>query len=164
MRPTRREFFGLATAAAAFGGAAPRPSQDSRIPARFIGDAFERGHHWLTPDPEKLRVDHKHKARVVIVGGGIAGVVAAWRLLEAGIEDFVLLELEDKAGGLARNGMMGKTVVPFGGVMMVPDGPFAPAVDKALDRRPSIDRDAVFLSGVRGRRRDPAEGVFRRSI
>jgi glycine/D-amino acid oxidase-like deaminating enzyme len=143
MRLTRREFFGLATAAAAFSGAAPPSSQDSRIPARFIGDAFERGHHWLTPDPEKLRVDHKHKARVVIVGGGIAGVVAAWRLLEAGIDDLVLLELEDKAGGLARSGMMGKTVVPFGGVMMAPtDGPVSPAVKKALELA-NVDRERV---------------------
>jgi monoamine oxidase len=132
MKPSRRDFLGAA-AIALGGGALRRAPQDSRAQARFVGDAFERGHHWLTPDPEKLHVSKKEKKRVVIVGGGIAGVVAAWRLLEAGVDEFVLLELEDKAGGLARNGMIGNVVVPFGGVTMAPpNDDTSPAVRRLL--------------------------------
>src|SRR5687768_10782829 len=36
---------------------------------------------------------------VVIVGGGIAGLAAAWRLKASGIERCVLLELEPAVGG-----------------------------------------------------------------
>jgi len=44
------------------------------------------------------------RAGVVIVGGGVAGLAAAWRFLKAGFEDFVLLELEPAPGGTARSG------------------------------------------------------------
>jgi phytoene dehydrogenase-like protein len=35
----------------------------------------------------------------VVVGGGIAGLSATWRLRRAGFDDFMLLELEDRPGG-----------------------------------------------------------------
>ena len=41
---------------------------------------------------------------IVIVGGGIAGLSAAWRLAKRGLRDFVLLEMEPQAGGNARWG------------------------------------------------------------
>ena len=44
------------------------------------------------------------KVPVVIVGGGIAGLSAAWRLEKRGFRDFVLLEMEERAGGNARWG------------------------------------------------------------
>jgi protoporphyrinogen oxidase len=63
-----------------------------------------------------LKVDPAHdaweNARVVIVGGGIAGFSAAWRLLKAGVEDFVLLELERAPGGTSQSGSA-HGVVPY---------------------------------------------------
>lgn len=44
------------------------------------------------------------KIPVVIVGGGIAGLSAAWRFDKRGFRDFVLLEMEERAGGNARWG------------------------------------------------------------
>jgi phytoene dehydrogenase-like protein len=44
------------------------------------------------------------RASVVIVGGGIAGLSAAWRLRRRGMDDFVVLELEDRPGGNSRWG------------------------------------------------------------
>jgi len=41
---------------------------------------------------------------IVIVGGGIAGLGAAWKLHRRGFHDFVLLEMEPHAGGNARWG------------------------------------------------------------
>ena len=40
----------------------------------------------------------------VIVGGGIAGLCAAWRLQKRGLSDFALLEMEQQAGGNSRYG------------------------------------------------------------
>ncbi|MGH9908787.1 MAG: flavin monoamine oxidase family protein [Pyrinomonadaceae bacterium] len=51
--------------------------------------------------------------RVLIVGGGIAGLTAAWRLLRAGLEDFVLLELEPAPGGTSRSGSNPAAAVPY---------------------------------------------------
>src|SRR5262249_35622048 len=45
---------------------------------------------------------------IVIIGGGVAGLAAAWRLTRAGCRDFVLLELEPELGGTSRSGN-GKT-------------------------------------------------------
>jgi glycine/D-amino acid oxidase-like deaminating enzyme len=53
----------------------------------------------ITPSPDRWE-----RAGVVIVGGGIAGLSAAWHLLRAGFDDFVLLELEGAPGGTARSG------------------------------------------------------------
>jgi glycine/D-amino acid oxidase-like deaminating enzyme len=41
---------------------------------------------------------------VVIVGGGIAGLSAAWQLEREGFRDYVLLEMEREAGGNSRGG------------------------------------------------------------
>src|SRR5918997_435916 len=49
---------------------------------------------------------------VVIVGGGVAGLAAAWRFLREGFDDFVVLELEPAAGGTSRSGEA-HGVVPY---------------------------------------------------
>jgi protoporphyrinogen oxidase len=54
------------------------------------------------------------KIGVVIVGGGVAGLSAAWRLLKAGFEDFVLLELEPAPGGTSRSGESAIVPYPWG--------------------------------------------------
>ena len=50
---------------------------------------------------------------VVIVGGGVAGLSAAWRLKGAGFENFVLLELESGVGGTSRSGRNGISAYPL---------------------------------------------------
>jgi phytoene dehydrogenase-like protein len=52
--------------------------------------------------------------RVAIVGAGAAGLAAAWRLLRARFDDFVVLELEGAAGGTARSGCSSVTAYPWG--------------------------------------------------
>jgi monoamine oxidase len=39
------------------------------------------------------------RARIAIVGGGLAGLVAAWRLVQQGVRDIVLLEARTTLGG-----------------------------------------------------------------
>src|SRR5687768_12590978 len=109
---TRREllaaFLGAPFALAACGRrgevAPPLPEGELVGASDRIGHLIRDGHR---PEPEGWE-----RAAVVIVGGGVAGLAAAWRFLRAGFEDFVLLELEPEPGGTARSGHA-HGVVPY---------------------------------------------------
>ena len=51
---------------------------------------------------------------VVIVGGGVAGLSAGWKLAREGFHDFEILELENEAGGNARSGENAVSAYPWG--------------------------------------------------
>jgi phytoene dehydrogenase-like protein len=78
----------------------------------FVNDSFQLGHairdRRSFPPPRK-----EEKARVVIVGGGIAGLSAAWRLNKRGFRDFVLLEMSEQPGGNSRWGENEITAYPW---------------------------------------------------
>jgi glycine/D-amino acid oxidase-like deaminating enzyme len=59
-------------------------------------------------------MDRWQRIGVVIVGGGVAGLAAAWRFLRAGFEDFLLLELETTPGGTSRSGSGAVVPYPWG--------------------------------------------------
>lgn len=83
------------------------------LPEGEIVGASDRIGHLLR---DGLRVepspDAWERTGVCVVGGGVAGLAAAWRLLKAGFEDFVLLELEEAPGGTSRSGSA-HGVVPY---------------------------------------------------
>src|SRR5207247_286325 len=58
--------------------------------------------------------DRWQSCGIVIVGGGVAGLSAAWRLKRAGIDDFVVVELEPSAGGTSQSGTLGGIPCPWG--------------------------------------------------
>lgn len=85
---------------------------EPRIAGGFVNESFQQGH--MLRDrasfPAARRVE---KAQIVIVGGGIAGLSAAWRLHKKGFGDFVLLEMCDQAGGNSRWGENEITAYPW---------------------------------------------------
>ena len=88
---TRRQF--LSAALVGLNAKAERS-----IAGGFVNDGLPLGHQLrdrtLIAAPKQTI-----KIPVVIVGGGIAGLSAAWRLDKKGFRDFVLLEMEREAGG-----------------------------------------------------------------
>jgi hypothetical protein len=86
-------------------------------PPRFAGTLggadFTRGHA-LRDRTFPPATGPERTARLVIAGGGVAGLAAGWRLRDAGFDDFVLLELEDRAGGNARGGRNAISAYPLG--------------------------------------------------
>ncbi|MDA7979595.1 MAG: FAD-dependent oxidoreductase [Pirellulales bacterium] len=54
------------------------------------------------------------EADVVIVGGGMAGLSAAWRLSALGIQDVAILELEPRLGGTSASGVSNLVRYPWG--------------------------------------------------
>jgi len=78
----------------------------------FAGASPERGH--LLREAPGAAPGTTRRTRVVIAGAGIAGLAAARALRRRGIEDFVLLELEDAAGGNSRAGSVDGIACPLG--------------------------------------------------
>jgi hypothetical protein len=62
---------------------------------------------------------------VIIVGGGIAGLSAAWQLDRRGFPDYVLLEMEREAGGNARGGENAVSRYPWAAHYVPVHGPRA---------------------------------------
>ena len=114
MTRTRREFL---AGSVLLGGAALISSQTRRqrraIAGSFADDNAQSGH--LLRDraafPAPTRVE---KHAIAIVGGGIAGLSAAWRLQKRGATDFVVIEMNRQAGGNARWGENDVTAYPWG--------------------------------------------------
>lgn len=111
----RRQFLiGTAGAAAslAVSGCSPRSGRRFNFDGRVVG-ANDRVGHLLRqgglPAPRAER-----RVPVVIVGGGVAGLSAGWKLRKAGFTDFEILELEDDTGGNARSGRNAVSAFPWG--------------------------------------------------
>ena len=110
---TRREvlaaFLGIPAALVAC-----RSSKTPRFPeGEIIGASDVLGHKLRDAIRVVPASDRWQRVGVVIVGGGIAGLSAAWRLLKAGFEDYILLELEPAPGGTSRSGSNRSAVVPY---------------------------------------------------
>src|SRR5258708_1908764 len=92
---TRRDllaaFLGLPAALAGCSRSRPGPSFAGQI----VGAADARGHRLRERPPAAPPADQWERCGVLIVGGGVAGLAAAWRLLRADFDNFLLLELED---------------------------------------------------------------------
>jgi glycine/D-amino acid oxidase-like deaminating enzyme len=78
---------------------------------------------------------------VVIVGGGVAGLSAAWQLDRKGFHEYVLLELEREAGGNARGGENAVSRYPWAAHYVPVPGPRATLV-RELFRELGVLTDA----------------------
>ena len=77
-----------------------------------FGPAMALGHRLRNPDfpaPAETR-----NLDIAIIGGGVAGLSAAWHLTKRGVKEFKLFELEDALGGNARAGKSAVTPYPWG--------------------------------------------------
>jgi glycine/D-amino acid oxidase-like deaminating enzyme len=104
----RRKFLG--TGSAALIGLSLK--SERKIEGSFVNEAAAAGH--LLRDRKSFpTAKQTAKIPIVIVGGGISGLSAAWRLKKRGFEDFVLLEMNEQAGGNARSGENEITAYPW---------------------------------------------------
>jgi glycine/D-amino acid oxidase-like deaminating enzyme len=102
---SRRQF--LSAALVGFARKTDRP-----VAGGFIDDGHGPGHRLrdrATFEAAKRSV----KIPIVVVGGGIAGLSAAWHLDKRGFHDFVLLEMAEHAGGNAHWGENETSAYPW---------------------------------------------------
>jgi glycine/D-amino acid oxidase-like deaminating enzyme len=98
-----------------------------RVTGGWVNESAAAGHRLrdrVRQPPPRRTV----KVPVVIVGGGIAGLSAAWQLHRRGFRDFVLLELERETGGNARGGENAVSRFPWAAHYVPVPGPRATLV------------------------------------
>jgi glycine/D-amino acid oxidase-like deaminating enzyme len=93
---TRRQFFSAALVGM-------QSKAEPRIEGAILDDSHLLGHR-LRDGARLPRPGRQVKIPLLIVGGGIAGLCAAWRLQKRGFRDFTILEMEKQAGGNSRWG------------------------------------------------------------
>jgi hypothetical protein len=115
MRFTRREilktFLGAPFATAA--------CRDLGAPTQFpegeiVGQSASLGHILREGRSFEVPADNWKTVKIAIVGGGIAGLSAAWKLSKSSFEDFVLVELEKDVGGTSMSGTGRPVNYPWG--------------------------------------------------
>ncbi|MEZ5428685.1 MAG: FAD-dependent oxidoreductase [Pyrinomonadaceae bacterium] len=113
-QPTRREilkaFLGAPLALAACRSGSDAVSYDGEI----VGASVDIGH--IIRENRSFEVPEKNweNVKVAIVGGGVAGLSAAWKMTQADFDDFLLLELENRIGGTAASGTSKIVSYPWG--------------------------------------------------
>jgi hypothetical protein len=102
---SRREVFGTALLGLS-------RKSERRVAGGFVNESHDLGHKLR--DRKLIPAPTRHiRAPIVIVGAGISGLSAAWRLQKRGFRDFLILELESEAGGNSRYGQNEITAYPW---------------------------------------------------
>lgn len=137
----RRGFLGVTAGTVAAAACGPSPAPPAEL--SFVGQDPERGHALRDGTWREGPVHETIDTAIAIVGGGVAGLAAAWRLRRAGISDVHLFELEDIAGGTARGAELPRSPHPLGAHYLPTPHPDCRALELLLeDLGVIVGRDA----------------------
>jgi hypothetical protein len=132
-------------------------------PGEIVGTSDVFGHRLRDGLRIEVPQDAWSDVPVVIVGGGIAGLSAAWRLQRSGFQDFVLMELEKSPGGTSRSGTSGSFAFPWGAHYIPTPTKENTALISLLDEMGVIegkDNDGEPVIAEQFLCRDPEERIF----
>ncbi len=152
-------FLGLPVALAAC-----RRNEAPPLPAgEIVGASDVFGHRVRDGARVEVPQDAWSKIPLVIVGGGVAGLTAAWRLQNSGFKDFALIELESAPGGTSRSGSNRLISFPWGAhYIPAPMKENAPLVSllEEMGVVEGKDKNGEPIIGEQFLCRDPEERIF----
>ena len=160
---SRRDFL-RTVGAAALAGCAPA-GKPPLPPGELLGMSHALGHRLRDgtfPAPSEFR-----RTGVVIVGAGISGLAAAWKLAKAGVDDFLLLDMEGAPGGTPRPGQSPLVACPWGAHYLPLPTREATAVRELLAELGVLHGDPAAVKPVYEERylcATPQERVYRNGL
>ncbi len=109
----RRQMLAALLGVPALLGGCRSASKPPQLEGRIVGQSQSLGHRLWDKERPSPADDAWERSGVVIVGGGIAGLAAAWRLRKAGFHDFTLIEMEPQPGGTSTSGKSEVSAFPW---------------------------------------------------
>lgn len=133
------------------------------LQGEIVGASHAAGHRLRESARPRPDASRWKQTEVIIVGAGVAGLSAAWKLRSHGIEDFLLLELEPDAGGTSRSGESTVASFPWGAhylpLPMRENAPLAQLLNE-IGVLEGVDDDGEPIAGEQFLCRDPEERLF----
>ena len=132
-------------------------------PGEIVGTSDVFGHRLRDEPAITVPQDAWSNIPVVIVGGGVAGLTAAWRLKNSDFHDFVLFELESAPGGTSRSGSNRSLSFPWGAHYIPAPMKENAALVSLLEEMGVVegkDKNGEPIVGEQFLCRDPEERVF----
>jgi len=96
----------------AFSGCQQKGEKEISFTGQILGPSYGLGHRLL--EGQFPAISRERKVPVIIVGGGISGLSAGWKLNKAGFQEFEICELEPEVGGVSRSGENSISSFPWG--------------------------------------------------
>jgi protoporphyrinogen oxidase len=140
---TRRDLFAGFLGVAVANAACRTKRARATVPGSLVDRVAPVG-HLLRGPPPPLATEDTRVLDVLVVGGGAAGLSAAWRLAGAGVDAFQVVELDEAVGGTARGGQNAVSGFPWG-------AHYLPAPLSASGPVPRLLRELGVLTGVDAR-------------
>lgn len=126
-------------------------------PGELVGASDQVGHRLRDAARHVPADDQWQQHDVVIVGAGMSGLSAAWRLEHAGFRDYVMLELEPVSGGTSRSGHSRVSSYPWGAHYVPAPMPEDRALIRLLREMGVMEGETI---GEQYLCRDPQERLF----
>ncbi|MFT3840397.1 MAG: FAD-dependent oxidoreductase [Myxococcaceae bacterium] len=162
MELSRRELISTFLGVAVANAACKRNKPRAIVPGALIDRVSETG-HLLRGAPLPRAAAASRTLDAVIVGGGAAGLSAAWRLRGGGLDDFLVLEVDDAAGGTARSGKNEVSAFPWGAhylpAPLTDQGP-VPRLLKQMGALTGVDEHGAPKFAEQSLLREPEERLF----
>jgi phytoene dehydrogenase-like protein len=114
------------------------------IAGGFVDDDSTAGHALRDAPPRRAGARETRRVAVALVGGGVGGLSAGWRLDALGVRDWCLLELAAEAGGNARAGENDTGRFPWGAHYLPLPGPEAVHVRTLLRELGVMDAEGRY--------------------
>ncbi len=163
MKFTRREiltaFLGLPFALSA----CKSNSETTEVAGEIVGANVNVGHILREMRNVEVPANNWENVKVAIIGGGAAGLAAAYKFQKENFNDFVLLELENKIGGTAQSGESNIVSYPWGAhYLPVPFQENAEliALLNEMDLTEGVDAKGEIVVKEQFLCREPEERVF----
>jgi len=123
---------------------------DRPVAGGFLDDGGALGHRLRggarggSPSADRAAARRVERVPVIVVGGGIAGLSAAWHMERRSFQDYLVLEMEGQAGGNARSGENDVSAFPLAAHYVPVPGPDSAPLTRELFEELGVLRDGVW--------------------
>lgn len=158
-RDILKSFLGLPLALAACRSNVSEISFDGEI----VGANANLGHILREQRVFEVPENNWENIGVAIIGGGAAGLTAAWKFRKQGFDDFLLLELENRIGGTSASGSSNGFSYPWGAhYLPIPFKENAELISllREMDLTEGFDESGEIVIKEQFRIREPEERIF----